>query len=261
MQFPRTVDEICRDHKGRRAGLLMALTEEADDLYDKCDPERDNLCLYGEPDGTWVVDLPAEEVPPELPEPVLGINFARDGMDKKDWLALVAVHSDAWLMSVAFYFAAKMDASGRSRIYNRINEFQTLYEIVTGKPKMKVKPHAATGTKRKKSESRPARPDMKTNGNNAEPVPAATAREDGREPANEFPLPDGRLLTEEDISHNLQGRAAELFWPDDNLWYMIRILNVDTKSKAASIVYDTGELEDLDLIEIVKEGHMSLISS
>ena len=25
------------------------------------------------------VDLPVEEVPPELPEPVLGINFARDG--------------------------------------------------------------------------------------------------------------------------------------------------------------------------------------
>jgi hypothetical protein len=60
-----------------------------------------------------MVDLPAEEVPPELPEPVLGINFARDGMDKKDWLALVAVHSDAWLMSVAFYFASKMDAAGR----------------------------------------------------------------------------------------------------------------------------------------------------
>jgi len=38
------------------------------------------LCLYGNPDGTWDVQLPAEEVPPELPEPALGINFARDGM-------------------------------------------------------------------------------------------------------------------------------------------------------------------------------------
>jgi hypothetical protein len=36
--------------------------------------------LYGNPDGTWEVQLPAEEVPPELPEPALGINFARDGM-------------------------------------------------------------------------------------------------------------------------------------------------------------------------------------
>ncbi len=32
----------------------------------------ENLCLYGNPDGQWVVDLPAEEVPPEMPEPSLG---------------------------------------------------------------------------------------------------------------------------------------------------------------------------------------------
>ena len=52
----------------------------------------------GEPDGSWTVDQPAEEVPAELPEPCLGINFARDGMLRRDWLALVAVHSDAWLL-------------------------------------------------------------------------------------------------------------------------------------------------------------------
>jgi len=28
-------------------------------------------------------------------------------MQEKDWLALVAVHSDAWLLSVAFYFGAR----------------------------------------------------------------------------------------------------------------------------------------------------------
>ena len=44
------------------------------------------------------VDQPAEEVPAELPEPCLGINFARDGMARRDWLALIAVHSDAWLL-------------------------------------------------------------------------------------------------------------------------------------------------------------------
>jgi hypothetical protein len=42
-----------------------------------------------------------------------GVNFARDGMVRKDWLALVAVHSDAWLMSVAFYYGAKLDANAR----------------------------------------------------------------------------------------------------------------------------------------------------
>ena len=42
-----------------------------------------------------------------------GINFARDGMQRRDWLALVAVHADAWLIAVAFYFAAKLDAVQR----------------------------------------------------------------------------------------------------------------------------------------------------
>lgn len=59
------------------------------------------------------MDLPAEEVPPEMPEPALGINFARDGMQKKDWLALVAVHSDAWLVAISFYYGAKLDAPQR----------------------------------------------------------------------------------------------------------------------------------------------------
>lgn len=69
--------------------------------------EKENLCLYGFPNELWQVSLPAEEVPPELPEPALGINFARDGMQEKDWLSLVAVHSDAWLLAVAFYFGAR----------------------------------------------------------------------------------------------------------------------------------------------------------
>ena len=69
--------------------------------------DKENLCLYGFPSEQWEVNLPAEEVPPELPEPALGINFARDGMQEKDWLSLVAVHSDAWLLAVAFYFGAR----------------------------------------------------------------------------------------------------------------------------------------------------------
>lgn len=49
-------------------------------FFEYADPNKDNLCLYGMPSGAWEVDLPAEEVPPEMPEPALGINFARDGM-------------------------------------------------------------------------------------------------------------------------------------------------------------------------------------
>lgn len=71
------------------------------------------MSVSGEPSGAWALDLPAEEVPAELPEPCLGINFARDGMARKEWLALVAVHSDAWLMSVAFYYGAKLNSDQR----------------------------------------------------------------------------------------------------------------------------------------------------
>lgn len=67
----------------------------------------------GNRDGTWSVEMPVEEVPPELPEPCPGVNFARDGMQKRDWLALVAVHSDAWLLAVAFFYAANLDSTGR----------------------------------------------------------------------------------------------------------------------------------------------------
>jgi hypothetical protein len=48
-----------------------------DAFYAACDPSADNLCLYGDPGGGWTVAPPADEVPPELPEPCLGINFAR----------------------------------------------------------------------------------------------------------------------------------------------------------------------------------------
>lgn len=69
----------------------------------------------------------------------------------------------------------------------------------------------------------------------------------------------GRLLTYHDITPELQGRRAELYWPDDNLWYLISIEHVDLLTQKASIMYSTGETEELNLNDIVKEGHMSLI--
>ncbi|KAI5674310.1 hypothetical protein M9H77_14674 [Catharanthus roseus] len=138
---PRTVEEVFRDFKGRRAGMIKALTTEVEDFFQKCDPEKENLCLYGYPNEIWEVNLPAEEVPPELPEPALGINFARDGMQDKDWLSLVAVHSDAWLLAVAFYFGARFgfDKADRRRLFNMINELPTIFEVVTGAAKKQVK--------------------------------------------------------------------------------------------------------------------------
>ncbi|KAL6658597.1 hypothetical protein ACP70R_001562 [Stipagrostis hirtigluma subsp. patula] len=111
----RTPEDVFRDFRARRAGMIKALTTDVEKFYQQCDPEKENLCLYGLPNETWEVNLPAEEVPPELPEPALGINFARDGMDEKDWLSLVAVHSDAWLLAVAFYFGARFGFDKESR--------------------------------------------------------------------------------------------------------------------------------------------------
>ncbi|GMN36911.1 hypothetical protein TIFTF001_006389 [Ficus carica] len=155
---PRTVEEVFRDFKGRRAGLIKALTIEVEEFYQQCDPEKENLCLYGFPSEQWEVNLPAEEVPPELPEPALGINFARDGMQEKDWLSLVAVHSDAWLLSVAFYFGARFgfDKSDRKRLFNMINDLPTIFEVVTGAAKKQVKEKSSAnhGSNKSKSNSK-----------------------------------------------------------------------------------------------------------
>lgn len=145
---PRTVDEVFRDFKGRRAGMIKALSTDVEDFYEQCDPEKENLCLYGFPNEEWEVNLPAEEVPPELPEPALGINFARDGMQEKDFLSLVAVHSDAWLLSVAFYFGARFgfDKADRKRLFTLMNDLPTIFEVVTGSAKKQSKEKSSVTT-------------------------------------------------------------------------------------------------------------------
>ena len=150
-------------------------------------------------------------------------------------MALIAVHSDAWLMAVAFYYGAKLDKEGRLQMFQKMNSVPTLYQQVTGK-----KP--ATAGKQPQAKKRK----METN--------------DVKARASKEPLPTGRKLKEGDISVNLKGRQAELYWPDDNLWYLVEIQNVNLRSKKATIAYTTGEVEELDLPEIIKDGHMSLIT-
>jgi hypothetical protein len=150
----RTPDDVFSDFAQRRNGIVRALTTDVDRLFQLSDPDRENLCLYGHSDGSWEVDLPAEEVPPEVPEPALGINFARDGMQKRDWLALVAVHSDCWLLAVAFYNGARLNKEGRDRLFELINELPTCYEIVSGK----APTNAGSKNPRKRSAPPPVRP-------------------------------------------------------------------------------------------------------
>ncbi|CAM0877311.1 unnamed protein product [Alopecurus aequalis] len=166
---PRTAEAIFRDFDARRAGLIRALTSDVDDFYDLCDPDKENLCLYGNPDGTWEVALPAEEVPPELPEPALGINFARNGMHRRDWLSLVAVHSDSWLLSVAFFFAAQLSANERKRLFSLINDHPNVYESMVARKHNRDRSGVDSSGKSRHSSSKPKRKDV-VKAKNSRPV-------------------------------------------------------------------------------------------
>lgn len=78
--------------------------------------EKESLCLYGYPDGSWEVKLPVVDVPSDLPEPFWDINHPREWMQKKDWRSFVAAHSDAWLLSLALFFGAWL-GFGKSERY------------------------------------------------------------------------------------------------------------------------------------------------
>ncbi|BBN01714.1 hypothetical protein Mp_2g09740 [Marchantia polymorpha subsp. ruderalis] len=117
----------------RQAGIIKALTVESDELFRQCDPETENLCLYGLPDGGWKVALPAQDGPTDLPEPAVGINFSRDRMSRKDWLTLIALHSDAWLLAIASFYGAELTRNERKRLFVMLGDSPTSYDIVTGK--------------------------------------------------------------------------------------------------------------------------------
>ncbi|MCO5561682.1 hypothetical protein L7F22_015304 [Adiantum nelumboides] len=152
--MPSTIEEVFEDYQGRRLGLIKALTDEVNDLFKQCDPAKENLCLYGYPKGTWEVTFPAEEVPPELPEPALGINFARDGMELSDWLFLIAVHSDSWLYAVAFFYCARFNKQDRKRLFGMINELPTVYEVVSGRKPVKEKVSTSNGNSKLKASAK-----------------------------------------------------------------------------------------------------------
>mmetsp|Transcript_10906 Transcript_10906/g.40023 ORF Transcript_10906/g.40023 Transcript_10906/m.40023 type:complete len:224 (-) Transcript_10906:2386-3057(-) len=215
-----TVDKVFEDFVKRRSALVKALTTEADKFYNECKPDKPNQCLYGLPSGEWVVSLPCQEVPPEMPDPAVGINFARDGMRREDWLALVAVHSDVWLMSVVTYYSAAFSKDDRLRVFKLCNNIPTLKELVMG-VKVESKPKKA----QKISSKSP---------------------------------PPGKVLKLHMITPDIRGREAHLYWPDDDQWYLVEIQALNMRNRQAKILYKTGEVEDLDLTDICKDGHMVL---
>nr|GEU99464.1 hypothetical protein [Tanacetum cinerariifolium] len=92
MEGGRTVEAVFKDFKGRRNGIIKALTTDFEDFFPAVRP-----CEQ------WEVNLPEEEVPPELPEPALGINFVRDRMQRKEW----------------------------KRLFNMINDLQNIFDVIS----------------------------------------------------------------------------------------------------------------------------------
>ncbi|URE44256.1 hypothetical protein MUK42_04975 [Musa troglodytarum] len=207
--------EVFRDIKGRRAGILKALTTDFEEFYQQCDPgklfyryyllvksyPKENLCLYGFPTEQWEVDLPSDEVPPEIPEPVLGINFARDGMEKKSWLSLVALHSDAWLLALASYFGGRFqfDKKQRKSLLDMVTDLPTLCEIVSGKNQEK-----SSGSKNISNKSK-SNSKLKASEYQAKNTKAKHAKEEDEE------------LNEDDEDNYLCAACGESSVPD-NFW-------------------------------------------
>ncbi|RZR76938.1 hypothetical protein BHM03_00001864 [Ensete ventricosum] len=88
-----------------------------------------------------------------MPEPTLGINFARNGPKRWDWLSRVAMHSDSWLLSVAFFFAARFSGaeSFRKCLFNLINDLPTIFEAFCSHQLTKKNTRVDCGRKPKRS--------------------------------------------------------------------------------------------------------------
>ncbi|KAL4283460.1 hypothetical protein GQ457_16G002600 [Hibiscus cannabinus] len=135
----RLVEAVFRNFQGRREALIKAFTTESLIIFLLGFPGKESLCLFGQPDGTWEVKPPVESVPPAMPEPMVGINFLRAKMPADKWIHAVAIASDSWLLSLAFFLGAATRAHlskhDRARLFTMINSLPTLCEIVTGDAK------------------------------------------------------------------------------------------------------------------------------
>ncbi|KAH8958139.1 hypothetical protein BDL97_06G007600 [Sphagnum fallax] len=130
--FDVSVEEVFEAYKGRREGLLDALTCDIDELIRQLKSRsNEDLYLIGFPDGGWALRRPAYELPVLRPEPTIGINRVMEPVDESLWLQLMAVHSDAWLVSSAFYDGSNLSKLERSRLFDLINELEPLQVLVS----------------------------------------------------------------------------------------------------------------------------------
>ena len=52
----------------------------------------------------------------------------------------------------------------------------------------------------------------------------------------------------------------QLYWPDDGLWYRADILQLDVRRRRAKVLYNTGDVEEMDLDEIISDSHLNIVA-
>ena len=73
----------------------------------------------------------------------VGAEMVRCASQRKDWLSLVSVHSDTWLLAVAFYNGARLNREGRERLFELINSLPTVYEVMPAPSETRAASRAA----------------------------------------------------------------------------------------------------------------------
>ena len=61
----------------------------------------------------------------------------------------VAVHTDSWLLSVAFFHSAKLSRQDKKKLFDKCNELPSLYETITGKEKIVLYPKKMASSSKK----------------------------------------------------------------------------------------------------------------
>lgn len=179
-------------------------------------------------------------------------------MQQSDWLSLCAIHSDSWLMSLLFFFGARFNCTGRAELFALANQHPTIYEVVSEKVPRNVMYKRQDGGETYMMGGNggigggtPGLPPVGANMNDA-------ARAMLNEPAIRSE-PSGKIIGPSDFSTALCGKRAELFWPDDRKWYLVEIQAIDMETKMAKVRYATQEEEELNLLEVIEDGQMSLL--
>lgn len=123
----------CTARFSPRASYIITIHQVAA-LKGACADQSRVLCLFAHDDGRWTVDEPSPQVPPDLPEPVLGINLVLPAMHEVNWLDFVAAHSEAWLLSTAMFRAAQCRPpcarEERRALFHAINAAPSLVDEV-----------------------------------------------------------------------------------------------------------------------------------